>query len=52
MGSATERQAVMDINKAPIPWLFPLLEKKERHKIKFELSALNSFDRKHSQPKF
>lgn len=27
---------------------FPLLDKKEKCKIKFEVNALNSFDRKHS----
>lgn len=47
MGSATERQAMMDINRTPIPWLFPFLDKKERRKIKFEVNALNSFNRKH-----
>lgn len=38
----------MDINKTPIPWLFPLLDKKEKREIKFEVNAVNSFDRKHS----
>lgn len=42
------RDRLMDINKTPIPWPSPLLDKEERHKIKLEVNALNSFDRKHS----